>query len=70
MQTHTHTQKLTPSNTGSTDTKAIMHSNNQQFQAYQANATHKLIPISNKPRERLISILMVLDQSREKILTM
>lgn len=66
----THTQKLTPSSTGSTDTKAITHSNNQQFQAYQANTTDKLIPISNKSRERLTSILMVLDQSREKIINM
>lgn len=29
-----HTEQLTPSNTGSTDTKAIMHCTNQQFQAY------------------------------------
>lgn len=67
--THTHTKKLAPSNVGSRDIKVIIRSSNQQFQAEQANMTDKeLIPIPNKPRERLTVILMVVDQGREKIL--
>lgn len=69
MQTHTHKEASSQQAYGSRDIKVIIRSSNQQFQAEQANMTDKeLIPIPNKPRERLTVILMVVDQGREKIL--
>lgn len=52
-----------------TGLKVIIHSSNQQLHMEQPNMTDKgLIPSCKKHRGRLTMTVMVVDQSREKIL--